>query len=287
MRIKSRKNNNFVIRLGGKILYLKVRTYIMGVINRTPDSFSKDGLYLDDKEALKRIESFKENGCDILDIGGESTRPGSLAVDEAEEIKRTIPFIRTVKRRFDLPISIDTTKSKVAELALSEGACVVNDTSGLKKDPEMARVIARHNAAVVLMHCKGEPKTMQENPAYKDLIKEIIKSLRESIKIALRAGIKENRIIIDPGIGFGKTTAHNLEILKNLDKFGILDKPILIGVSRKSFIGKVLDLPVEERIFGTAASVAWAVSKGANIIRVHDVKEMAQVTKLIDAIKKA
>lgn len=257
----------------------------MGVINRTPDSFSDGGLFLDDDACIEKVMEFWESGADMIDIGGESTRPGACAVSEKEEIKRTIPIIKKIVKKTNLPVSIDTTKSKVADIALSCGASIVNDISGLKKDPEMARVISKHNAAVVIMHSKGNPRNMQKNPQYKNLIQDIILSLKKSIKLAVDAGIRKDKIIVDPGIGFGKTTQHNLSILKNLEDFKVLGMPIMVGTSRKSFIGNVLGLPVDQRIYGTAASVTWSIANGANIIRVHDVGQMLQVAKMTDAIK--
>ena len=273
------------LKIGRYKLNLGNKTCVMGIINRTPDSFSDGGLFLDDDACLEKVIQFAEEGADIIDIGGESTRPGAPAVSEKEEIRRTIPIIRKIRKIVKLPISIDTTKSKVAKLALQEGAVIVNDISGLRKDPRMTKVIARYKAAVIIMHSQGTPRNMQKNPRYKDLIPEIISSLRKSINKAVDSGVDPKKIIIDPGIGFGKTTQHNLQILKNLEDFKVLEKPIMVGPSRKSFIGNVLGVPADQRIFGTSASISWAIGKGANIVRVHDVKEMSQVTRVIDAIK--
>lgn len=261
------------------------KTYVMGILNVTPDSFSDGGLYFSEKQAIEQAFKLLEEGADIIDIGGESTRPGSEPVSIDEEIRRTIPVIKALSREIKVPISIDTYKAEVARHALDAGASMVNDISGLRFDPEMVRVVAKYDVPVIVMHIKGRPKDMQENPVYEALIPEIIDYLRISIRLAIKFGIKEDRIIIDPGIGFGKTFEHNLEIINNLKEFALLERPVAIGVSRKAFIGKILgDLPPQERLEGTAAAVAISVYNGANIIRVHDVKEMARVIKVVDSI---
>ncbi len=265
-------------------LKVEKRTLIMGVLNTTPDSFSDGGLFLNEDDAVKHALKMVKEGADIIDIGGESTRPGAKGVALDEELARTIPVIKKLAEKTNVLISIDTAKSDVARKALEAGASIVNDITGLKGDSHMAEVAAEFNATVVLMHIKGTPRTMQQNPVYKDLINEIIKSLKESIEIAETAGIDKDKIIIDPGIGFGKTTEHNLEIIDQLARFKALKKPILIGVSRKSFIGSVLDVEPDKRIMGTASSCALAIANGADIIRVHDVSEMKQVTRMTDAI---
>ena len=263
------------------------RTYIMGILNVTPDSFSDGGRYLDHSLAIKRALQMVEDGADIIDIGGESTRPGSDPVPAEEELRRTIPVIETLSKEIRIPISIDTYKAGIAKRALDSGASMVNDISGLRFDPEMAGTVAAHRVPVVLMHIKGTPKNMQQSPTYDALIPDILQYLKESMTIAGKAGILEDVIIIDPGIGFAKTFEHNLEIINNLDKFRSLGKPVLIGPSRKAFIGRILgNVPTEERIEGTAAAVAISIMNGANIIRVHDVKEMARVAKVADAVKR-
>lgn len=227
-----------------------------------------------------------EEGADIIDIGGESTRPGSEPVTIEEELRRTIPVIESLAKEIKIPISIDTYKSEVAKNALDAGASMVNDISGLRFDPKMPGVISKYKVPVVVMHIKGRPKDMQQNPVYEALIPEIMDYLREGIRISMKSGIPEDKIIIDPGIGFGKTFDHNLKIIKHLREFTLLEKPILIGPSRKAFIGKILgDVPVTERREGTASAVAISIINGANIIRVHDVKEMVSVAKIADAIK--
>jgi len=228
-----------------------------------------------------------EEGADIIDIGGESTRPGSESVNEAEELRRTIPVIEVLVKKISVPISIDTYKSEVAKRALDAGASMVNDISGLRFDHKMPEVVAHYKVPIIIMHIKGTPKDMQQNPVYKALIPEIMDYLSEGIRLAVRADVSEDMIIIDPGIGFGKTFEHNLEIIHNLRTFISLQKPVLIGPSRKAFIGKILgDLPVTERLEGTAAAIAISVFNGANIVRVHDVRGMVKVVKVADAIKK-
>jgi dihydropteroate synthase len=258
----------------------------MGILNVTPDSFSEGGLYFDKSAAIKRAIQMVEDGADIIDIGGESTRPGAESVTVEEELRRTIPVIEALAKGVKVPMSIDTYKSEIAKRALDAGASMVNDVSGLRFDPEMPDVVSGYKVPVVIMHIKGRPKDMQQNPVYEALIPEIMDYLREGIKIARQSGISEDKIIIDPGIGFGKTFDHNLCIIKHLREFTFLEKPILIGPSRKAFIGNILgNVSPTERLEGTAAAVAVSIINGANIIRVHDVKEMVKVAKIADAIK--
>ena len=280
--------NNFfhdpvVYRFGSKEFDFSRRTYIMGILNVTPDSFSDGGRYFTVDSAVEHAMKMIEDGADIIDVGGESTRPGSEPVPLEEELRRVIPVIKEIVKRTDVPISIDTYKSEVARQALDNGAVIVNDISGLRFDEKMVEVIAQYNASVVIMHIKGTPKTMQQNPCYDDVISEIYGYLSEGIERAQSYGIKQ--IIVDPGIGFGKRLVDNLEIIRRLREFKSLGYPILIGVSRKSFIGNILNLPVEERLEGTAGAVAISVWNGANIVRVHDVKEMTRVVRIVDAIK--
>lgn len=263
------------------------KTYLMGILNVTPDSFSDGGQYFDKSAAIKRACQMVEEGADIIDIGGESTRPGSEPVPLQEEIARTIPVIEEISKKIKVPVSIDTYKAEVAKRALDVGASIVNDISGLRFDSEMPKVASQYKVPVVIMHIKGTPKNMQVNPQYEALIPEIMDYFRESIRLAVESGIAEDKIIIDPGIGFGKTLDHNLEIIKNLHEFTLLEKPLLAGVSRKAFIGKILgDAPASERLEGTAAAVAISILNGANIIRVHDVKEMKKVALVADAVKR-
>jgi len=276
------------IRSGGKDFLLDFfnKTYIMGILNVTRDSFSDGGLYFDKSAAIKRAIQMVEEGADIIDIGGESTRPGAEPVTVKEELRRTIPVIEALAKEINVPISIDTYKSEVAEKALDAGASIVNDISGLRFDPEMAKVVSDYKVPVVIMHIKGRPKDMQQNPVYEALVPEIMDYLREGIRLAKESGVSEDKIIIDPGIGFGKTFNHNLEIINNLHEFTLLEKPILIGPSRKAFIGKILgNVSETDRLEGTSAAVAISIMNGANIIRVHDIKEMVRVARVADAIK--
>ncbi|MFH1564082.1 MAG: dihydropteroate synthase [Nitrospirota bacterium] len=267
----------------GKPFDLGKRTFIMGILNVTPDSFSDGGQYQDVEQAIERGIQMAEEGADIIDIGGESTRPGAVCCSIEKELARVIPVIRGLAKKIDLPISIDTYKAEVARRALEEGAQIVNDISALSFDPKMAQVVAEYKAAVVLMHIQGTPQDMQQNPQYTCVVSEIILYLRERIRTAISAGIEADKIIIDPGIGFGKTVEHNLEILRRLREFKSLGRPILIGTSRKSLIGKILDLPVEQRLEGTLATAVISILNGANIIRVHDVLAMKRVAKMVDA----
>jgi dihydropteroate synthase len=263
------------------------KTYVMGILNITPDSFSDGGLFFNEKKAIEHALRLVEEGADIIDIGGESTRPGSEPVSAEEEIKRTIPVIKAISREVKIPVSIDTYKAEVARQALDAGASMVNDISGLRFDQDMPKVVSKYKVPVIIMHIKGRPKDMQQNPQYEALIPEVLDYLRISMRIGEKFGIKEDRIIIDPGIGFGKTFDHNLEIIKNLKEFTMLGRPLAIGVSRKAFIGKILgDVPPAERLEGTLAAVAISVFNGANIVRVHNVKETVKVCKIADAIKR-
>jgi dihydropteroate synthase len=276
---------NSVIKCGNVSFNIGERTYIMGIINSTPDSFTGDGLVDNIDEILLLADEMIRDGADILDIGGESTRPGSDRVGEDEEINRVLPVITAIKERFDIPLSIDTYKSNVALAAISAGANMVNDISGLKFDNKMADVTADSNVPIVLMHTIGDPKIMQKNPQYDDIIEEIICYLQISSKVALQAGVKKENIIWDPGFGFGKTIEHNLEIIRRLDELKSFGYPVLIGTSRKSTIGKLLnDAPVNDRLEGTAATVALSIANGVDFVRVHDVKEMKKVVIVSDAI---
>ncbi|MBN3038919.1 MAG: dihydropteroate synthase [Candidatus Omnitrophica bacterium] len=260
------------------------KTRIMGILNLTDDSFSNDGIYKDPSKAEELGLKMVAAGADIIDIGGESTRPGALKVSLEEEIERVLPVIKRLAKSTDVPISIDTSNSETARAALEVGACIVNDISGLTFDKHMPSIVSQFKAGCIIMHIKGTPRTMQQNPLYTDLITEICASLKKCVSKAMGYGIDKKNIAVDPGIGFGKTTEHNLEIIKRLGEFAQLDLPILIGPSRKSFIGNVLDLPVEKRLIGTIASVVASVFNGAHIVRVHDVGEIAQAVKMADAI---
>lgn len=262
-------------------------TQIMGILNITPDSFSGDGLLV--KKAnlagiIKYAQRLVAQGADIIDVGGESSRPGAKSISVKEELNRTIPIIERLSARIKVPISIDTYKPEVARCALKSGASIVNDITGLR-NPRMIEVIAKTPARVIIMHMKGTPRNMQENPVYKSLIEEIIEYLEAAVSRAGVSGIDKNRIIIDPGIGFGKTVEHNLEILRCLEEFRILGCPILVGPSRKSFIGRILNLPdPAERLIPSMAALAVAIMNGANIVRVHDVKFAVQAVRITEAI---
>ncbi len=258
------------------------KTYVMGIINATPDSFSGDGINGNIEAGVSQALSFYSEGADILDIGGESTRPQSLYgnvkdISGKEEINRVVPLVKEIRARSGGMISVDTSKSAVADAAIKAGANMVNDVWALKKDPEMVEVVASAKVYVVLMH--NDP-----NPSYSDVVYDTIESLKKSVDKAVMDGIPEDLIIIDPGIGFGKDMHQNLTILRRLEEYKSIGRPILVGTSRKSTIGNILQVPVHERTYGTAASIAIAIAKGTNIVRVHDVGEMAQVCKMSDAI---
>lgn len=257
----------------------------MGVLNITPDSFYDGGVSMKVEDALKKAEKMIAEGADIIDVGGESTRPGAQPISSHEERKRILPAIREMRKNFPVPISVDTYKAETAEAALAEGADIVNDIGGLRLDPKMARVAARYKAGVIVMHIQGTPQTMQDAPVYRDLLREIKEFLRESIHIGTKAGIPEDRFIVDPGIGFGKTCAHNVQILKNLSTFLDLNRPILIGLSRKSFLGEKTGLPVRERLEGSLAASVAAILKGVSILRTHDVKETKRAAEVADLFR--
>jgi dihydropteroate synthase len=249
----------------------------MGIVNATPDSFSGDGLGYDAEAALEQALRFQAEGADIIDVGGESTRPGSTPVDAYEEKRRVIPVIRLLASRLDIPISVDTYKYEVAQEALAAGASMINDVWGLQQDPALATLAAREGVPIILMH-------NQRGTSYKDLVTEVLASLRASLGQAREAGVPIENVILDPGLGFGKGPEHNLEILRRLEEFKALGRPLLVGTSRKSTIGLVLGLPVGERLEGTAATVALAIAHGADMVRVHDVKAMTRVAHMSDAI---
>jgi len=278
------KDEDLILSFTNAALDLREKVGVMGILNLSPDSFYDGGRYKTEKEILMRVEQMIKEGADIIDVGGESTRPGADRINWEEEVRRTIPHIKKIKKLFDIPISIDTYKAKVAKEACEAGAEMVNDISGLRFDPEMPEVVSANKAFLVIMHIKGTPKNMQNNPHYECLMSEIISYLKEGLEIAIRTGIDLKKILVDPGIGFGKTVEHNLFILKNLKELQVLGRPILIGVSRKSFIGKVLDLPLEERLPGSLAATCVALLGGARIVRCHDVKETRQAVDLVDAI---
>ena len=273
-----------ILRLGSREYDLSERTLIMGVVNVTPDSFSDGGRFYDSHAAVEHALRLVEEGADILDIGGESTRPGSEFISLDEELRRVMPVLEEVVDGAGVPVSIDTTKAEVALRALDAGCAMVNEISAMRLDEKMLPLVVEKGVPFCLMHMQGMPKDMQVEPSYDDVIGEIVAFLRERAEAAEEAGADPSNIMIDPGIGFGKNLEHNLETIRRLEEFKSLGYPLILGTSRKSFIGTILDLPVEERVEGTAASVALGIAKGADIIRVHDVKEMTRVARVADAI---
>jgi dihydropteroate synthase len=269
---------------GGRTIDLGERTAVVGVLNVTPDSFSDGGLSFEPARAIDRALEMESEGADVIEIGGESTRPGASRLSVDEELSRVLPVLTGVAGRLRAPIAIDTYKSEVAAAAISEGASIINDVSSLRFDPVIADVVAREDAALVLMHMRGEPATMQKIEPSPDILAEIESDLGAAIQLAESHGVKRNQIVIDPGIGFGKTLEQNLAIINHLECFGSFDMPLMIGTSRKSFIGRLTGRRERERLFGTAASVAAAIIRGAHIVRVHDVKEMIEVTRVTDAL---
>ena len=270
------------IKIGDSLFEWGKRTYVMGIINATPDSFSGDGSGSDIDAALGRAVLFEKWGADIVDIGGESTRPreiyeNSEPISTDAELSRVIPIIQAIKRETSIPISIDTYKAKVAKEAITAGACLINDVWGFQKDPDMVRIASESNVPVILMH-------NQTHSNYHDLVTDVISRLAWLKDNAISGGVARNNIILDPGMGFGKTMEHNLVLLRRLEELSVLESPILVGMSRKSTIGYVLDLPVNDRIEGTSATVSLSIAKGADLVRVHDVKEMVRVARMSDAI---
>jgi len=285
--LKNISKTNYSIRCRKRTLILGKRTLLMGVLNVTPDSFSDGGLFFDKEKAKAHGLRMVEEGADIIDIGGESTRPGSKPLELKEELRRVIPVIDSIAKEVDVPISIDTYKSTVAQRAIEAGAEIINDISGLNFDQSLAKVAAKEDTPLVLMHIRGTPETMQKDVHYDSLFSEILQCLKVSIQRAESAGLDPRQIIIDPGIGFGKTVEDNLLIIKNLFEFRILGKPILLGTSRKSFIGKILNTEVGDRLEGTLSSAAIGVLNGAHIIRSHDVLQTKKAIAVVDAIRLA
>lgn len=265
------------IECGPYTLNLNEKTFIMGILNLTPDSFSDGGKFNHVESALAHAEEMIANGADIIDVGGESTRPGAEYVDAAEEIKRVVPIIEKLSKSINVPISIDTYKAEVAEQAVIAGATIINDVWGAKADPNMAAVAAKYEVPIILMHNRAERN-------YEQLIPDMIADLKESVEIAKRAGVQDDKIILDPGIGFAKTQEDNLVVMRNLEVFAKLGYPVLLGTSRKSFIGRILDLPPSDRMEGTGATVCLGIEKGCSIVRVHDVLGIARMAKMMDAM---
>ena len=280
----NRASQSKLWRCRDDIFDLSHRTLIMGILNVTPDSFSDGGDFVTVDRAVRRALQMQEQGADIIDVGGESTRPGALPVSEQEEVDRIAPVIERLKGELNIPVSIDTYKSKAAKAALQAGACIINDISGCRFDADMPRVAASHRAGLILMHIKGEPRNMQVNPHYDNLMQEITAYLEQSITIATTNGVDPSQIVIDPGIGFGKRLQDNFQILNQLRTFEQLRRPILVGPSRKSFIGALLDAPPKERLEGTIAAVTAAIMNGADIVRVHDVDKIKRAAVIADTI---
>jgi dihydropteroate synthase len=283
-----KENDALILRLGKKELRLHERTHIMGVLNVTPDSFSDGGSFMDPHRALAHAETMVAEGADIIDVGGESTRPGSRPVSADEELSRVLPVIESIVKTLPVPVSIDTTKARVARAAVDAGAELINDVSALRFDGEMLATVVDCRVPVVLMHMRGTPATMQNNVAYDDLMGEIIQFLRDRIEVAEGAGVEPGKIVIDPGIGFGKAVLKgNLAIVKNLSTLASLGKPILVGPSRKAFIGRISGKEGAERDEGTAACGCIAIYNGAHIIRTHNVGRMKDAARVVDAITRA
>jgi len=278
------KKETRLLDIRGRHFFLGARTWLMGVVNVTPDSFSDGGRYFDAGKAVARGLELAAEGADILDIGGESTRPGSLPVPEAEELRRVVPVIESLRKQTSGLLSVDTTKAAVARAALDAGADIVNDTSAFRFDPAMPGEVARSGAAVILMHMQGTPLTMQESPRYADLLGEVGTFLEERMRVAGAAGISRERVIVDPGIGFGKTFEDNLILLRRQEVFHGLGRPLLLGFSRKAFLGKILDLPPDERLEGTIAAAVLSVGLGVHILRIHDVGPVARAVRAAEAI---
>lgn len=283
------KRKKFRLKIPSGTLVLGNRTLIMGVLNVTPDSFSDGSKFYNEEHAIEHAVQMQRAGADLIDIGAESTRPGSEGISAEEEWKRLFPVFGGLRRLLKIPISIDTQKAEVAETALDAGAEIINDISGLKSDPRIAEVAARHRAPLMLMHMRGEPRTMQKGPFARDVLKDVVLGLHKSVSIARKAGVAKSQIILDPGIGFGKSYAQNYELLQKLPQLAKLGYPLLVGTSRKAFLGATLardgkPAPPEERIWGTAATVTASILNGAHIVRVHDVAEMSQVALAADCL---
>ena len=281
--MSSRKTYHWQCR--DRTLKLGERTLVMGILNVTPDSFSDGGDFSNPETAVERALEMVDQGADIIDIGGESTRPGADRICATDEINRTVPIIETIRKHSDIPISIDTTKSEVALQAMEAGADIINDISAFETDSSMAAVAAQTNAGVILMHMKGSPKSMQDSPGYGDVVSEVHGYLRSRAEFATNHGIGRNHIVLDPGIGFGKTVEHNLELLRHLPALAACGSPILVGASRKSFIGRILEKEnPSERLVGSLGIAAWSVVQGTHILRVHDVIDTCDICRLMDTL---
>ena len=285
--MSSRKK--FSLKLSSGKLVLGQCTLVMGVLNVTPDSFSDRGEFFDSRKAIDHALQMERDGADLLDIGGESTRPSSAGISAKEELTRVLPVLQGLRGVLKIPISIDTQKADVAEAALAAGAEIINDISGLEYDPRIAEVAVRHGVPLILMHMRGQPRTMQKEPFARDVVKDVVQGLRKSVGIARKAGVARSQLILDPGIGFGKSFLQNYELLQKLPRLAKLGYPLLVGTSRKSFLGATLardgqPAPPDERLWGTAATVTASILGGAHIVRVHDVVEMVQVARVADCV---
>ena len=283
------KRKKFRLKLPSSTLLLGERTLVMGVLNVTPDSFSDGDNFLQPEQAIDHAMAMERAGADLLDIGGESTRPGSEETPASEELNRVLPVLEALRGRLKIPVSVDTRRSTVAELAIRAGAQIINDVSGLQNDPRIAEVAARHRVPLILMHMRGDPRTMQKGPFARDVVKDVTQGLRKSLTVARKAGVAKSQIILDPGIGFGKSYAQNYELLQKLSLLAKLGYPLLVGPSRKGFLGATLaregkPAPPDERRWGTAATVTASILNGAHIVRVHDVNEMVQVARVADCL---
>jgi dihydropteroate synthase len=283
------KRKKFRLKLASRTLLLGERTLVMGVLNVTPDSFSDGGKFFDTERAIEQALAMECAGADLVDIGGESTRPGSAGTSAKEELARVLPVLQALRGRIEIPVSIDTQKLEVAEAALDVGAQIINDVSGLKSDPRIAESAARRRVPLILMHLRGEPRTMQTGGFARDVMKDVMRGLQNSAAAARNAGVGKSQIILDPGISFGKSFAQNYELLQKLPQLAKLGYPLLVGTSRKGFLGAALaregkPAPPEERIWGTAATVTASILNGAHIVRVHDVNEMVQVARVADCL---
>src|ERR1700691_1102182 len=284
------RRRKFKLRLRSRTLILGKRTLILGVLNITPDSFSDGGRYLDSEAAIARALQLEREGADIIDIGGESTRPGATEIAAEEELRRILPVIQVLRGKLRIPMSVDTRRAEVAKAALAAGAEILNDVSGLRLDPRLGEVVRRARAPLILMHMRGTPRTMQKGPFARDVIGDVLSGLRDAVARAKRAGLAKSQLLLDPGIGFGKTHEQNFEVLARLPEFARLGCPIVIGTSRKAFLGKALagtdgtSAPPGERLLGTAATVTASILGGAHIVRVHDVAEMVRVARVADSI---
>jgi dihydropteroate synthase len=284
-----RKCKRFRLKLPSLTLLLGERTLVMGVLNVTPDSFSDGGKFRLPEQAIEHALAMERAGANLLDIGGESTRPGSEETPASEELNRILPVLEGLRGRLKIPVSVDTRRSVVAKLAIRAGAQIINDVSGLRSDPGIAEVAARHRVPLILMHMRGDPRTMQKGPFARDVVRDVMQGLRKSVATARKGGVAKSQIILDPGIGFGKSYAQNYELLQKLPQLAKLGYPLLVGTSRKGFLGATLardgkPAPPEERIWGTAATVTASILNGAHIVRVHDVAEMVQVARVADGL---